>query len=55
MARILRGDIYWANLDPTLGHEQAGRRPVMVLSRDNASRPIPFLRHVHLGSCQIIG
>lgn len=34
MARILRGDIYWADLDPTLGHEQAGRRPVMVLSQE---------------------
>jgi mRNA interferase MazF len=34
MARILRGDIYWAELDPTLGNEQAGRRPVMVLSQE---------------------
>ena len=34
MARILRGDIIWANLDPTLGHEQAGSRPVLVLSHD---------------------
>ena len=34
MARILRGDIYWANLDPTLGHEQTGERPVVVLSPD---------------------
>ena len=34
MARILRGDIVWANLDPTLGHEQAGSRPVLVLSQD---------------------
>lgn len=34
MARILRGDIYWADLDPTLGHEQSGRRPVMVLSQE---------------------
>ena len=33
MASILRGDIYWANLDPTVGHEQAGRRPVLILSR----------------------
>ncbi len=32
MARLLRGDIYWADLDPTVGHEQAGRRPVLVLS-----------------------
>lgn len=27
-----RGDICWASLDPTLGHEQKGRRPVLVLS-----------------------
>ncbi len=34
MARILRGDIIWADLDPTLGHEQAGKRPVLILSED---------------------
>jgi mRNA interferase MazF len=34
MARILRGDILWANLDPVQGHEQAGRRPVVVISHD---------------------
>ena len=34
MARILRGDIRWADLDPTRGHEQAGRRPVLILSHD---------------------
>jgi mRNA interferase MazF len=34
MARILRGDVVWANLDPTQGHEQSGHRPVVVLSRD---------------------
>ena len=34
MARILRGGIYWANLNPTVGHEQSGLRPVLVLSRD---------------------
>ena len=34
MARILRGDIYWANLDPTRGHEQSGMRPVLILSQD---------------------
>jgi mRNA interferase MazF len=34
MARILRGEIYWANLDPTQGNEQAGFRPVLVLSHD---------------------
>lgn len=34
MARILRGEIYWADLDPTQGHEQSGRRPVLVLSQE---------------------
>jgi mRNA interferase MazF len=34
MARVLRGDIVWADLDPTQGHEQSGRRPVLVLSQD---------------------
>jgi len=34
MARILRGDIFWADLNPTKGHEQSGMRPVLVLSQD---------------------
>ena len=34
MARILRGDVRWAELDPVRGQEQAGRRPVLVLSHD---------------------
>lgn len=34
MARILRGEIRWANLNPAQGHEQAGSRPVMILSHD---------------------
>ena len=34
MARILRGDIYWAELNPTVGHEQGGQRPVVILSHD---------------------
>ena len=34
MARILRGDIRWADLNPVRGHEQAGQRPVLVLSHD---------------------
>jgi mRNA interferase MazF len=34
MARILRGEIRWANLNPTLGHEQSGLRPVLILSND---------------------
>ncbi len=34
MARILRGDIIWANLNPTVGNEQAGFRPILVISHD---------------------
>jgi mRNA interferase MazF len=34
MARILRGDVRWAELNPVRGREQAGRRPVLVLSHD---------------------
>jgi mRNA interferase MazF len=34
MARILRGEIRWANLDPIQGKEQSGNRPVLVLSHD---------------------
>ena len=34
MARILRGDIRWADLDPTRGKERAGLRPVLVLSQE---------------------
>ncbi|KAF0108007.1 MAG: mRNA interferase [Anaerolineaceae bacterium] len=34
MARILRGDMLWADLNPARGHEQAGLRPVVVISHD---------------------
>jgi mRNA interferase MazF len=34
MARILRGEIWWADLDPVKGREQAGTRPVLVISHD---------------------
>lgn len=34
MARILRGEIRWADLNPVKGQEQAGLRPVVILSQD---------------------
>lgn len=34
MARILRGDIHWADLNPVVGSEQGGLRPVLILSQD---------------------
>ena len=34
MAGILRGEIRWADLNPTRGSEQAGLRPVLILSHN---------------------
>jgi mRNA interferase MazF len=34
LARILRGEIRWADLNLVRGREQAGLRPVLVLSHD---------------------
>ncbi len=34
MARPSRGDVWLADLNPVRGHEQAGRRPVLVVSDD---------------------
>jgi len=34
MARILRGEVRWADLNPAKGHEQSGARPVLILSND---------------------
>ena len=34
MARILRGEIRWADLNPVRGHEQGGLRPVLIASQD---------------------
>lgn len=34
MAKILRGDIIWADLNPTQGREQSGKMPVLILSHD---------------------
>ena len=34
MARILRGDVCWADLNPVIGSEQGGLRPVLILSHN---------------------
>lgn len=34
MAAILRGNIHWADLNPVIGSEQGGLRPVLILSHD---------------------
>jgi len=34
MARILRGNIHWADLNPVVGSEHGGLRPVLIVSHD---------------------
>jgi len=34
MAGIVRGDIHWADLNPVIGSEQVGLRPVLILSQN---------------------
>jgi mRNA interferase MazF len=34
VARVLRGEIRWADLDPAKGREQSGLRPVLIISQD---------------------
>ena len=46
---IERGDIYLVNLNPVQGREQAGRRPVLVLSV-NAINRLPLVVTVVLGT-----
>lgn len=40
---MIRGDVYWAVLDPTEGSEQAGTRPVIIVSRDALNRNSPIV------------
>ena len=41
VADYLPGDVVWANLDPTQGSEQAGRRPVVVVSSELYNESVP--------------
>jgi mRNA interferase MazF len=41
MARILRGEVHWADLDPVVGSEQGGRRPVLVIQDDVLNERLP--------------
>lgn len=34
MARVLKGDTVWVDLEPTCGNEQAGQRAVLILSEN---------------------
>jgi len=47
---IRRGDVYVARLNPTEGSEQAGERPVIVVSRDAINQFSPVVIVVPLTS-----
>lgn len=38
---IKRGDIYYATLNPVVGSEQGGTRPVLIISNDTGNRHSP--------------
>lgn len=38
-----RGEVYDARLDPTEGSEEAGSRPVVVVSRDSLNDVLPVV------------
>ena len=38
MQRIMRGDLYYANLDPVIGSEQSGYRPVVIIQNNTGNR-----------------
>ena len=54
--RVQRGDIYLADLDPGVGSEQKGTRPVLVLQNNVGNRfsptiiIAPITGHIHKGS-----
>ena len=41
--KIKRGDIYYANLNPVIGSEQGGTRPVLIISNDVGNKYSPTI------------
>ena len=39
--KIRRGDIFYANLDPVVGSEQGGERPVLIIQNDKGNQHSP--------------
>jgi mRNA interferase MazF len=43
-------NIFWANLDPVKGSEQAGYRPVLVISVEEVNQVLPIITVISLTS-----
>ena len=39
----MQWNVFWANLDPVKGSEQAGKRPVLVISAEEANTVLPVV------------
>ena len=37
------GDIYWVELPPTIGHEQSGRRPAVIVQDEAYASQLPMV------------
>jgi mRNA-degrading endonuclease toxin of MazEF toxin-antitoxin module len=48
---LKRGDVYFASLDPSFGHEQQGTRPVLIVSSDefNQMTSLPIIVPITTG------
>lgn len=55
MDRVLKSEILWANLDLVQGAEQAGRRPVEILSRDFFNEQSGTMNAIALTSQELKG
>ncbi len=58
---IKRGDIYYAELNPVVGSEQGGTRPVLIISNNMGNRhsptvimPLSRARHRQRQNCRHI-
>ncbi len=47
---VKKWSIYWAQLNPTRGSEQAGRRPVLIVSNNDANEILPNVTVLPLSS-----
>lgn len=45
---VHRGEVWWADLDPTRGSEQAGTRPVLIFQNNTLSRLSPTVLAIPL-------
>ena len=52
---VLRGQMYYANLDPVIGSEQGGTRPVLVIQNNvgNCFSPTIIIAPIKIGRAHV--